>query len=108
MREAIKTRRSYAEFASMIPPIPKEFRSQAYECVVHGAGLMNEGPVIYQPWNDNNPHDKFLEENMVLCLEAYVGRDGGPCGVKLEDQVLVTEDGGEILVDYPFDERLSG
>ncbi|WP_282607825.1 Xaa-Pro peptidase family protein [Pelagibius sp. Alg239-R121] len=107
MRQAVRPGRSYAEFASMIPPLPEAFRPQAYECVVHGAGLMNEGPVIYQPWNENNPHDKFLEENMVLCLEAYVGRDGGPCGVKLEDQILVTRDGGEVLIDYPFDERLS-
>lgn len=106
MRDATKADRTYAEFAQLVPPLPEAYRPQAYECMVHGAGLMNEGPVIYQPWDDNNPGDKVLEENMVLCLEAYVGRVGGACGVKLEDQVLVTKTGVEVLVDYPFDERL--
>lgn len=107
MREAARPGRSYAEFAQAVPPLPAAFRPQAYEAIVHGAGLMNEGPVIYQPWDAGNPHDKALEENMVLCLEAYVGREGGACGVKLEDQILVTADGAEVLVDYPFDARLS-
>ena len=68
---------------------------------------MNEGPVIYQPWSEHNPNDKYLAEGMVMCLEAYVGRDGGSCGVKLEDQVLVTPNGFELLVDYPFDDRFA-
>ena len=106
MREATRAGRSYAAFSKLVPPLPEDYRPQSYECIVHGAGLMNEGPVIYQPWDENNPHDKVLEENMVLCLEAYVGRVGGSCGVKLEDQVLVTKDGHELLVDYPFDQRL--
>ena len=45
---------------------------------------------------------------MVMCLEAYVGRIGGTCGVKLEDQVLVGKSGAEILVDYPYDKHLLG
>ncbi|RUV41281.1 aminopeptidase P family protein [Mesorhizobium sp. M1A.T.Ca.IN.004.03.1.1] len=107
MREAVRPGLCYAEFASMIPALPEKYRHQAYDSVVHGAGLMNEGPVIYQPWSDNNPHDRYLQENMVLCLEAYVGEVGGSCGVKLEDQVLVTKGGCELLVDFPFDDRLS-
>jgi len=107
MRDAVKPGRSYDEFSSLIPPLSNEFRNQAYECVVHGAGLMNEGPVIYQPWSEHNPKDKYLAEGMILCLEAYVGRDGGSCGVKLEDQVLVTSNGFELLVDFPFDDRFS-
>jgi Xaa-Pro dipeptidase len=43
---------------------------------------------------------------MVLCLECYAGEVGGAYGVKLEDQVLVTADGCELLCTYPYDEKL--
>ena len=32
---------------------------------------------------------------MVLCVEALVNREGWEFSIKLEDQVLVTEDGHE-------------
>lgn len=40
-----------------------------------------------------------------LCVEAYVGEVGGPCGIKLEDQRVITEDGHENLTRYPFEQR---
>ena len=43
---------------------------------------------------------------MVICIESYVGRRGGTCGVKLEEQALVTEDGTEVLNTFPFEDRL--
>ena len=43
---------------------------------------------------------------MVLCIESYVGAVGETDGVKLEEQVVVTEDGYEQLTTYPLDERL--
>ena len=89
-----------------MPALPDEFAAQAYGCMVHGAGLQNEGPVIHNPGGGDNPEDEYLQENMVMCLEVYVGRVGGTCGVKLEDQVLVGKSGAEILVDYPYDKLL--
>ena len=47
-----------------------------------------------------------FKEGMVLCLECYAGEVGAPFGVKLEDQVLVTANGCELLSDYPFDDKL--
>ena len=45
--------------------------------------------------------DDHLEVGMVLTSESYIGsRDGGE-GVKLEDQYLVTENGPELLTDFP-------
>lgn len=108
MREAVRPGRSYADFARAVPALPDAFREQRYDCMVHGAGLQNEGPVIRNPDAGDNPEDEVLQENMVMCLEAYVGRVGGACGVKLEDQVLVGRSGAEVLVDYPYDERLLG
>ena len=34
---------------------------------------------------------------MVLCVESYIGRLGGREGVKIEEQVLITETGNEKL-----------
>ena len=45
---------------------------------------------------------------MVVCVESYVGRHGGREGVKLEEQVLITEEGHEMLSAYPLDGRLLG
>lgn len=45
---------------------------------------------------------------MVICVESYIGAVGERDGVKLEQQVLVTETGHELLSRYPFDERLLG
>jgi len=36
------------------------------------------------------------------------GAVGGPFGVKLEDQVLLTANGAELLSAFPFDGRLLG
>ena len=108
MREAVRPGISYAEFARSVPALPNEYMTQCYGCMVHGAGLQNEGPVIHNPGGGQNPEDECLQENMVMCLEAYVGRVGGTCGVKLEDQVLVAKSGAEILVDYPYDTLLLG
>ena len=49
-----------------------------------------------------------MQPGMVICIESYVGRRGGTCGVKLEEQVLVTEDGTEVLNTFPFEDRLLG
>ena len=52
--------------------------------------------------------DYELEAGMVLCVEALISPERGNFSIKLEDQVLITEDGYENLTVYPFDERLMG
>ena len=42
---------------------------------------------------------------MTICLESYIGEAGGAEGVKLEEQVLVTETGAEVLSRYPFEDE---
>ena len=43
---------------------------------------------------------------MMVCVEAYLGPIAGGEGVKLEDQILVTESGREVLSALPFEEGL--
>jgi hypothetical protein len=45
---------------------------------------------------------------MVICLEAYFGAEDEPEGVKLEDQVEVTETGCRVQIPYPFSDVLLG
>ena len=45
---------------------------------------------------------------MTICLESYVGEEGGAEGVKLEQQVLVTATGAEVLSRYPFEDDAFG
>ncbi|WP_431461147.1 M24 family metallopeptidase, partial [Klebsiella pneumoniae] len=56
-------------------------------------------------WTADTP-DGVLEPGMVLCVESYIGRLGGHEGVKIEEQVLITETGYRQLSTYPLDERL--
>jgi Xaa-Pro aminopeptidase len=49
-----------------------------------------------------------LKPGMMLCVEALIGRDGGPYSIKLENQLLVTEDGVEDMTSYPWDDQLMG
>ena len=43
---------------------------------------------------------------MTVCVESYIGEVGGVEGVKLEQQLLITETGAEILSRYPLESAL--
>ncbi|MEL7212589.1 MAG: dimethylsulfonioproprionate lyase DddP [Pseudomonadota bacterium] len=80
-----------------------------YGCRMHGVGLCDEWPLIAYPDHYvEGAFDYHVEAGMVLCVEALVGEEGGDFMIKLEDQVLVTEDGYENLTKYPFDRHLMG
>ena len=51
-------------------------------------------------------YDGVLLPGMVMCVESYIGAVGGREGVKLEQQVLVTETGPRLLSTFPFEEAL--
>jgi len=75
--------------------------------VMHGVGLCDEYPAIrYREDYEAHGYDGVVEPGMVFCVEVYAGEVDGKEGVKLEDQVLITEDGYENLITYPFEEKL--
>ncbi|PKP73750.1 MAG: peptidase M24 [Alphaproteobacteria bacterium HGW-Alphaproteobacteria-6] len=86
-----------------------QYRRQKYSCKMHGVGLCDEWPFVPYPdgWVDG-AFEAALEPGMVLCTEALVSPEGGSFSIKLEDQVLITEAGCEVLTRYPFDPRLLG
>ncbi|CCN50820.1 conserved hypothetical protein [Vibrio nigripulchritudo MADA3029] len=87
--------------------LPEKYRPQRYGVMMHGVGLCDEYPSIRYPEDlEGHGYDGVLEPGMALCVEAYVGAVGGKEGVKLEDQIIITEDGFENLTNYPFEKEL--
>ena len=88
-------------------PLANEFMDRRYGVKIHGVGLCDEWPAITYPIDyREGSFDYDLEPGMALCVEAYIGCVGGRDGIKLENQVVITEDGYRNLTRYPFDERL--
>jgi len=86
-----------------------QYQKQQYSCMMHGVGLCDEWPHVGYPDHDDSQYfDYPLQTGMTLCVEALVSPEGGDFSIKLEDQVLITEDGYENLTRYPFDAALMG
>ncbi len=89
--------------------LDKNFQNGKYGCLMHGVGLCDEWPLIAYPDKFvEGAYDYVLETGMVLCVEALVSPENGDFSIKLEDQVLITENGYENLTKYPFDPILMG
>jgi Xaa-Pro aminopeptidase len=95
---------SFSEYSQRAWKIPQEFYHNRYCCISHGIGLADEFPAVAHngaDWNSGG-YDGVFEENMVVCVESYIGAKGGDEGVKLEQQVLITQDGVVELSTYPW------
>ncbi|WJY20607.1 Xaa-Pro peptidase family protein [Fontisubflavum oceani] len=86
-----------------------KYDKRKYSCRMHGVGLCDEWPHIdYPDHYKEGAFEAVLEPGMMLCVEALIGEEDGDFCIKLEDQVLITEDGYENLISYPYDARLMG
>ncbi|WP_191601583.1 M24 family metallopeptidase [Marinomonas algicola] len=103
----LKAGLSYKEFSQKAWKIPAENYPNRYCCLAHGIGLADEYPAIAHQGNDWNSsgYDGLFEENMVVCVESYIGAKDGREGIKLEQQVLITKDGIIELSTYPWEEN---
>ena len=97
--ELIKPGMSFREFAEKAWKLPDNCFDNHYPCQVHGVGMCDEWPFIPYPDKDysNGDYTGVFEENMVICVESYIGEVGGKQGVKLENQYLVTNNGLELF-----------
>jgi Xaa-Pro aminopeptidase len=87
-------------FDAWMPPI-EDYRH--YSVLFHGVGQCDEYPEIYFPHDwDAWGTDGVLEPGMVFTVEAYVGPRSGGEGVKLENQVLVSDHGPQLLTQFPL------
>jgi Xaa-Pro aminopeptidase len=84
--------------------LPASCVPNRYAVIFHGVGLADEYPSCYYPEERAAVgYDDVLAPGMTLCLESYIGEVGGREGVKLEQQVLITDTGAELLSSFPFE-----
>lgn len=96
---------SFFDYGAKTFDLPAIYRPQRYSLMLHGVGLCDEYPAVVYPEDAAHAYDGLFEANMVVSLESYLGEVGGPDGIKLEQQVLITETGTEVLSTDPLDER---
>ena len=99
---------SFREFGEICWPVPESFVANRYMMMVHGVGMVDEYPSIAYPadfadWG----YDGVFEANMVVSVESYIGAQGAKEGVKLEQQVLITEKGPELMSRARFEDAYS-
>ena len=95
---------SFVEYASKAFRLPDAYLANRYADLAHGCGLGVEYPFVLYPEDaGDGMYDGRFEANMIVCVESYVGAFDGPEGVKLEQPVLVTDEGPEVLSGLPLD-----
>ncbi|MCX4641756.1 MULTISPECIES: Xaa-Pro peptidase family protein [unclassified Streptomyces] len=106
---------STADVAAVLAPAEELGFGSETECfsleLGHGVGLVNAGsraihynpPVITREWSFDHPEE--IKEGMVIAIEGIEGqhRVGG---VRLENLVVITANGAELLDHYQRDEMI--
>jgi len=87
--------------------IPDKYYANRYYLSAHGVGMTGEYPYLYHEGDfPAAGYDGEIVPGMTICVESYIGLDGGTEGVKLEEQLLITETGAELLSHVPFEDDL--
>lgn len=109
--DLLRAGRSFKEVEAANMKLPAAFTDQMFSSFAHGLGLCNEWPIVMTAQKAATPggygggYDGELEAGMTICIESYIGEVGGPDGVKLEQQILITDGAPEVLSRFPFEEE---
>jgi Xaa-Pro aminopeptidase len=72
----------------------------------HGIGLsLWERPILSRRFCFDHPAP--LKEGMVFAVECWCGAEDGSGAARIEEEVVVTKDGCEIITNYPSDHLIS-
>ncbi len=103
-KSILKPGATFEEVSKNAWQLPNEFASNRYGSLIHGVGLADEYPSLkHREDYAEKGYNGVLEPGMTLCVESYIGAEDGREGVKLEEQVLLTENGIEQLSTYPLE-----
>lgn len=107
--ELVRPGMSFAEVSEKGWRIPERYHAHRYYLLAHGIGMTGEYPYIpYKDDFDAGGYEGVIEPGMVLCVESFIGAEDGGEGVKLEQQVQVTDSGYELMSAFPFEDELLG
>jgi Xaa-Pro aminopeptidase len=107
--DLVRAGMSFRDYSERAWKIPERFVANRYYLSAHGCGMTGEYPYLYHAMDfEESGYDGVLEPGMTVCVESYIGEEGGREGVKLEQQLLITEDGQELLSTFPFEPALLG
>ncbi|HLC27407.1 MAG TPA: M24 family metallopeptidase, partial [bacterium] len=106
--DGIKPGVSTADLAKHFPPATAWGYKDEVEVLTmevgHGIGLYQyELPVINRQWSFNHP--QILQAGMTFAVESREGEERIG-GVRLENMIVVTENGAEVLDHFPREEIL--
>lgn len=96
----------FTELTARLWQRPARFRDRRYDMAVHGIGMSDEWPCIFQAEDADASYDGVIEPGMVLAVESYIGEVDGADGVKLEEMILVTDQGTRQLTRFPYEDDL--
>lgn len=101
----------FQEIAEKTPEVPEQYKANRYTILAHGDGMSDEWPAIFFADRSDTGFGNYpgqLEENMIISVESSWGRETGLEQVKLEEQVIITGNGPEVISQAPFDWRFLG
>lgn len=98
---------TFREYSEAAWDVPERYWEHRYYLSAHGCGMTGEYPYLYHKADYSKAgYDGVIEPGMTLCVESFIGESQSGEGVKLEQQVLITETGIEVLSAFPFEEDL--
>ena len=105
----VKPGTSTAEVTSIFPKAQEFGFANEEDCFAlqlgHGVGLsIWEKPVISRLVSLDHP--EVVEENMVFALETFWPATDGWSAARIEEQMVVTKDGAEVITRFPAEELL--
>jgi Xaa-Pro aminopeptidase len=105
--ELLRPGLSFEEYAAKAWDIPERYFDNRYYLSAHGVGMTGEYPYLYHRADYADAgYDGIIEPGMTLCVESFIGEKDGDEGVKLEQQVLITEHGNRLMSRFPFEDKL--
>lgn len=108
--DAIKPGATTADIAAVWPKAEEfGYRNEAEAFLQqygHGIGLGSwERPIISRRFSFDHPQE--IKEAMVFAVETWCGAKDGSGAARIEEEVVVTKDGCEIITNYPSDHLIS-
>ncbi len=94
-----------AQVKANLPPVPEEFHKYLYSFhIAHSNGLTpGEYPSIMKYQKDV---EDTIKKDQVLSVDCVFGAEGDDVAVKLEEQILITDQGPVKMADMPFEDKL--